>query len=103
MNEKTGIERIAAERKRQIEVEKYSVTHDMNNHEPEELINAAAAYLFAAQGNLEEAIKIWPWDKSCFKMCNPARCLEKAGALTAAAIDRIERGNVFREMFWQDR
>ena len=56
---KTGIELIADERKRQVEVEGWSQEHD-NQHDPMEFIRAAKAYLmidkdFIARDNM------WPW------------------------------------------
>lgn len=86
---KTGIKRIADERKRQIEVEGYTPEHDMKNHDWEELMDAALAYLLLAQGNTCAARNAWPWGDYFFKENTPpARCLEKAGALLAASLDR---------------
>ena len=95
----TGVERIAKERKRQIEEKKWSKTHD-DQHRQGELADAAACYAFS--GSLR-----WPWyayhDK---RMKRPVpyltpsmadlidfriRELEKSGALVAAEIDRLQR------------
>jgi len=79
-----GIDRIAAERQRQIDVEGYDAEHD-RQHSADDLARAAATYatgLFAT---------LWPWAPEWW---NPSsdriRNLEKAGALIAAAIDRIQ-------------
>ena len=87
---KTGIELIAAERQRQIEEEGYTPEHDLF-HEPNDFVEAAIAYLMVALGTSETGQSLWwPWDKEYFKPSdNKIRNLEKVGALTAAAIDRI--------------
>jgi hypothetical protein len=80
-----GIERIAAERKRQIEVEGWTVGHDAE-HRHGELAQAGAVY---ALGHFSE--RYWPWDLQWWKPTpdNRIRELEKAGALIAAEIDRL--------------
>ena len=102
---KTGIELIAEERKRQIEVEGYSAQHD-SQHNASEFVYAAIAYTEAAKvgvncqdiGNTNETEimlrkvemgKNYPfgWD---FKPSTNVRDLVKAGALIAAAIDRLQ-------------
>lgn len=103
---KTGIELIAAERQRQIEVEGYSAQHD-SQHKATELIYAALAYTEAARvgvANSESNLDYSPelvmmykadmgrnypfgWD---FKPSTDIRDLTKAGALIAAAIDRLQ-------------
>lgn len=100
---KNGIERIAAERQRQIDQEGYSPTHD-HQHDGGELSEAAACYAELAgsqiRGASVEELRDkylegwgdldWPWSAASFKP-HPAalRNLEKAGALIAAEIDRI--------------
>lgn len=86
----TGIERIAAERKRQIEVEGYTPEHDAE-HDPLELMMAAWVYLQAAAHPSQQAnAALWPWEPESFKPSpDPARNLEKAGALIAAALDLL--------------
>lgn len=95
----TGIERIGAERQRQIGVEGYDEHHDKGH--AEELINAARCYALAAERNVhdvpipsaEDMIFAvgWPWGKEHWKPSRDAiRNLEKAGALIAAAIDSLE-------------
>ena len=94
----SGIERIAAERQRQIEQEGWTPKHD-DEHNDESLASAAAAYAIAgvyrsAYGeDTSEPPSDWPWDDSWWKPLpdNRIRELEKAGALIAAEIDRLER------------
>ncbi len=83
----TGIERIAAERQRQIEQEGYEPEHDYQ-HDKNELVNAAVAYLYAQEGDRLLPIS-WPWGKYTFKPTTRVRNLEKAGALIAGEIDRL--------------
>lgn len=99
---KTGIELIAEERQRQIEVEGWTPQHD-DEHSKGELANAAAVYAIDPMGgDASSMIKnLWPWDKSWLKIScnentedNPSgriRDLQKAGALIAAEIDRLQR------------
>ena len=106
---KTGIELIAEERQRQIDVEGYGEQHDLH-HSPRELIQAADTYLESAdltlhskefcssstwhQTNLpfyrNEIKRNWPWEQESFKPTTDIRDLVKAGALIAAAIDRLQ-------------
>lgn len=93
-----GAARIAAERRRQIEVEGWTPEHDAE-HDAAELTLAAAAYLFEAVTTAMPALwwpeddpppSPWPWDESWWKpSLDPIRNLEKAGALIAAEIDRL--------------
>jgi hypothetical protein len=99
---KSGIELIAEERQRQIEVEGDTAEHD-DGHSKGQLANAAAVYAIDPMGgdatNMIETL--WPWDKSLLKIsCNEntedspylrIRDLQKAGALIAAEIDRLQR------------
>lgn len=79
----SGIERIAAERARQIEVEGWSAAHD--NASGGNLREAAVCYVFGRSD-------WWPWAMEWWKpSTDPIRNLEKAGALIAAEIDRLER------------
>lgn len=117
MHEPTGVDLIAAERLRQIEVERFSAEHD-DRHDEHELAWAAACY--AAPGRIYSLAESfgnenilfldpWPveWDEDGDKRprdlqdrllaaqdIEPAeriRCLVKAGALIAAEIDRLQR------------
>jgi hypothetical protein len=95
----TGIERIAAERKRQIEEEGWTSEYD-DSFMLGELADAAACYAmdkiyrdFQFINVLTVKEKIWPWYHGKFKPTpgNRIRELEKAGALIAAEIDRLLR------------
>lgn len=109
---KNGIELIAEERQRQIEVKGYNKEHDLN-HKLYELIDAAIAY--AEMANIEYDIKtkglhqevieqrmysvkrlVYPqsWNPESLKPTTDIRDLVKAGALIAAAIDRLQNENV---------
>jgi hypothetical protein len=85
-----GIERIAAERKRQIEEEGFAAEHDdwWNKNEL-----AMAALCYAAPDGKRHSFLCpwWPWRWEWWKPGNRVRELEKAGALIAAEIDRLLR------------
>ena len=89
----TGIERIAAERKRQIEEDGFTAEHD-DNWVNGELTKAAISYLYPGNETLPKWKRIfWPWQERWWKPSpdNRIRDLEKAGALIAAEIDRLQR------------
>ena len=119
---KTGIELIAEERQRQIDVEGYSKEHDLQ-HDEGEFLDAAAAYmtpnikrpcidvthelnnqpsyavtydlpLFDGTIHKMRALppRTWPWGEQHWKPTplDRVRELVKAGALIAAAIDRLQ-------------
>lgn len=82
-----GVDLIRAERERQIIVEGHTPDHDMD-HGVNEFVCAAVAYLFGDEC-------MWPWESELFKPTHPineehVRDLVKAGALIAAAIDRLQ-------------
>jgi hypothetical protein len=86
----TGVERIAAERKRQIEEEGFTAEHD-DGYVNRELVRVAIAY---ADGGRKKAVPMfWPLAVKWWKPTpgNRIRELEKAGALIAAEIDRLLR------------
>jgi len=108
---KTGIELIAAERKRQVTKERWTAKHD-DEHEARELARAAQCYLnhYVARqhiyGNTLRLPSIidgpkayqselpsdeWPWGDKFWNPQNPLRDLVKAAALIAAEIDRLQR------------
>lgn len=101
---KTGIEIIAEERQRQIEIEGWTPEHDLQ-HKENELANAAATY--AMDADCRDALMdiydcrlvgvppTWPWDEKWYKPTpdNRIRELAKAGALIAAEIDRLNKIN----------
>lgn len=94
---KTGIELIAEERRRQIEVEGWTKASD-SRYTNGEL--AAAAISYACPSDLRSCKVIrngnklplyWPWDEKWWKPTpdNRIKELSKAGALIAAEIDRL--------------
>ena len=91
-----GIARIAAERKRQTEVEGWTTEHDAE-HVDGSLATAASIYAMPPRNRLIRgdggAPLGWPWAYSWWKPTpkDRVRELEKAGALIAAEIDRILR------------
>ncbi|MEI6752373.1 MAG: hypothetical protein WCK78_04325 [Paludibacter sp.] len=90
---KTGIELISEERKRQIEKEGWTSTHD-NQHVNNELAIVASLYALP-NGQREITVRSrWPetWDYEWWKPTpeNRVKELQKAGALIAAEIDRIQ-------------
>jgi hypothetical protein len=97
----TGIERIAAERKRQIEEEGWTAKHD-DQWKNGELADAAACYALSAKDrDLDVMVcdsiqyllnRLWPFIFE-FKPTpnNRIRELEKSGAFAAAEIDRLLR------------
>lgn len=111
---KTGIELIAAERQRQLDVEGYDAAHD-DEHVEGEIALAAALYaspiLLYAKEDYANQIRFsdpWPWEdsfdrravvnggnviaaNSTLGTAKRIRQLEKAGALIAAEIDRLRR------------
>ncbi len=109
-----GTERIAAERQRQIEVEKWTAKHD-DEHNDGELALAAVCYASPQRIYVAKETTVgftfedpWPWDGTWDKRRYPGsgnvvapnftvsrkeriRQLEKSGALIAAEIDRLLR------------
>jgi len=94
-----GIELIAAERNRQIEVEGWTAEHD-DEHGGGELAMAAASYCVAEDMRKEyrdidsgPPASMWPWDEEWWKPTPDDRIRElvKAGALIVAEIDRLQR------------
>lgn len=103
--EKTGIELIAEERKRQIEKEGWTAEHDAQ-HNHHELARAAACY--ATPGYIRKLHITdngtpfgWPFSKDCWKPSplDRKRELVKAGALIAAEIDRLQREQPDTEVY----
>jgi hypothetical protein len=89
----TGIERIAAERKRQMEEEGFTAEDD-NWWIDDQLATAAACYAVPKiERDLYLIDRFWPWNEARYKPTpdNRIRGLEKAGALIAAEIDRLQR------------
>ena len=92
----TGLELIAAERQRQIDVEGWTPEHDAE-HSNGELIQAAACYALSADG-FRGVPTLWPFARQWWKPSNPIRDLAKAGALIAAEIDRLQRRAISGEV-----
>ena len=94
----TGAEKILAERQRQLSEEGWTEEHD-DTHQRAQLNMAAHCYgdlAWRQEKGLETELNPppidWPWGKEWWKPSDdPVRNLEKAGALIAAEIDRIER------------
>ena len=94
-----GADMIAAERRRQIEVEGYDPEHD---EDAEALALAAIAYALPSGldmwvgGHAHESdvlrMVLWPWDSDAYKPKDARRDLVRAGALIAAAIDALAEG-----------
>jgi len=91
----TGIELIAAERQRQIEVEGWTPEHD-DKHDSGSLVAAAVTYALEATFD-GPAVKgtwfkrFWCFEDHWFKPKGKIRDLVRAGALIAAEIDRLQR------------
>lgn len=85
---------IAAERRRQIDVEGWTPEHD-DGHSRGELACAAGCYALVAGGLMDwlriSSLKLWPWSQEWFRPNNTRRNLVKAGALIAAEIERLDR------------
>ena len=102
LKNKSGVFRIAAERKRQVAVENWTPKHD-DEHTGGELAMAAAVYAMTPEERANEILRqnfaelLWPWEWPWFKPAKRKtvkgriRELEKAGALIAAEIDRLLR------------
>ena len=94
-----GAERIAAERKRQIEAEGFTASYDDENSHGEMALTATcyAMPVFRRYLTTWQQTFIldahWYWDRKWWKPTpnNRIRELEKAGALIAAEIDRLLR------------
>lgn len=85
--ESDGATRIANERKRQIEKEGYDEEHDAQ--EPINRMVACAISYAMHDIDEQEADAWWSWDRQYFKPKDRMRNLERAGALIAAAIDKL--------------
>lgn len=92
----TGVEQIAAERQRQIDVEGFDTDHD-EEHDYHELASAAYCYLtqlWEDDRPPADPPQEWPWEPEWWKPSNdPLRNLIKAGALIAAEIDHMGRAD----------
>lgn len=84
------MDEIAAERRRQIEVEGWTPTRDDYHHPRGELARAAGVYALSAGGRYAVS-QYWPWHRAWWKPTNPRRDLIKAAALIVAEIERLDR------------
>lgn len=86
------IDEIAAERKRQIEVEGWTHEHD-DQHTQGELARAAGCYaLFSSKYIGEDLIAdLWLWDAEHWKPTTARRNMIKALALGIAEVERLDR------------
>lgn len=85
---KTGVELIAEERKRQIDKEGYNEEHDILET-VDSLTRLGIAYAYTGIDDRMAAIKVCPVSLPFFKPKTAERDLVRAGALIAAAIDRL--------------
>ncbi len=98
----TAIEDVAAERKRQIEVEGWDAEHDAQ-HRPGELAAAGACYAVHTSASVSLGVHAdhyvsdrppsgipWPWGMEWWKPKNPRRDLVRAAALIIVEIDRMD-------------
>ena len=90
--QQTGTQAIAAERQRQIEEEGYTPEHD-EHHAVRQFVATAVAYL---GGDTRPIGQPWPIKRAIADSDEQAtkyqrRDLVKAGALIAAAIDRLDQ------------
>jgi len=85
-----GIEMIAVERQRQVEVEGWTPEHD-DGHQGGEMACAAAAFALMHTHKWNIIDQIRPWSSCELKWKEPIRNLVRAGALIAAEIDRLQR------------
>lgn len=86
---------VADERVRQIHGEGFSPSHD-DKYTAGDLARAAACYARAAAhpGPVTKDMGVpddWPWPEHWWRPASRRRCLEKAGALIVAEIERLER------------
>lgn len=96
----TGLEMIAAERKRQIKEKGYSLEHDRKENPAGELALAAMCYACPPQEKKSGPLaffsgpgqpSMWPWKRWDWKPGTDRKtALAKAGAMIAAEIDRLQ-------------
>lgn len=85
----SALDDIAAERRRQIEVEGWAPEHD-DAHTDGHLTDAAACYALGPD-QMRAVWYLWPWDRHWWKPTTRRRDLVKAGALIVAEIERLDR------------
>lgn len=84
------IEEIAAERRRQQEVEGWTPQHD-DEHSAGEMALAAACYAGDQRHYNKAAPPRWPWSQKWWKPKDQRRDLIRAAALIIAEIERLDR------------
>lgn len=92
----SGVELIAAERKRQIEEEGWTAEHDDAEHAIGDLARSGVCYaslmMYESPERTMKPPALWPWADRYWKPSpNQLRNLAKAGALIAAEMDRLIR------------
>lgn len=92
---------VLAERRRQVEVERWTPEHD-DGHVGADLARASAAYAIASatqtEGyNVKRPPLLWPWDKAWWKPCDARRSLVKSVALGIAELERMDRAEAKAE------
>jgi len=95
MTHKTAMEKIIAERDRQVKVEGWTPEHD-DEHADGEMLRAAVIYMHHGTDRAAPVDSIgipfsWPWSWQWWKPKDRARNLERAGALCLAERERLER------------
>jgi hypothetical protein len=96
--EEAALTDIAAERKRQREVEGWTTGHD-DGHDTGEMAGAAACYALSTIKHWakDQVIKMmWPWADEWWKPKDRRRNLVRAAALIVAEIERIDRAAAIR-------
>lgn len=98
----SALDDVAAERRRQIEVEGWTTAHD-DDHRKGELADAAACYAatvrtfqaFERVGRNYEPftlyVDLWPWSPGSWNPKDRRRDLVRAAALIVAEIERLDR------------
>lgn len=86
------LDEIAAERKRQIEVEGWTPEHDDEHHEGD-MGMAAAAYAWPPSYYVSGVTRheAWPWSMNDWNPQSRRRDLIRAAALIVAEIERLDR------------
>lgn len=102
MTSQKVLEEIAAERKRQVDVEGWTPEHD-DGHYDNDLATAAACYAtphraFRSEQRAGRAyepftayVDLWPWQDKWWKPKTRREDLIRAGALIVAEIERLDR------------
>ncbi len=93
-----GMVGIVAERRRQIETESFDALND-DDYDRDELVGAALSYLWPHWfGEAKKRAPIsWPWEARWYKPKNRRRDLERAGALIAAELARMDRAEAGKD------